>query len=43
MAQCAGAAITDVEGLHVIMILQRQAAAEVILMAVAAVGNATDQ
>jgi hypothetical protein len=40
MAQRAGATITEVEGSHVIMISQPQAVTEVILQAVAAVGQA---
>ena len=41
MAERAGATITEVEGSHVIMISRPQAVAEVILNAVAAVGQAT--
>jgi pimeloyl-ACP methyl ester carboxylesterase len=41
MAQRAGATITEVEGSHVIMISRPQVVAEVILNAVAAVGQAT--
>jgi len=38
MAQRAGATITEVDGSHVIMISQPQAATDVILTAIAAVG-----
>jgi pimeloyl-ACP methyl ester carboxylesterase len=41
MAQRAGATITDVDGSHVIMLSQPQAVTDVILSAVAAVGQAT--
>jgi len=41
MAERAGAAITEVEGSHVIMVSQPQAVAEVITTAVAAVGRPT--
>jgi hypothetical protein len=40
MAERAGAAITEVEGSHVIMISQPQAVTDVIMQAVAAVGAA---
>ena len=40
MAQRAGATITEVEGSHVIMISQPQVVTDVILSAVAAVGEA---
>jgi hypothetical protein len=41
MAERAGATITEVEGSHVIMISQPQAVTDVILNAVAAVGQPT--
>jgi hypothetical protein len=40
MAQRAGAAITEVEGSHVIMISRPQVVSDVILQAVAAAGSA---
>jgi pimeloyl-ACP methyl ester carboxylesterase len=43
MAQRAGAAITEVEGSHVIMISKPQAVTEVIMIAVTAFGEATEQ
>ena len=43
MAERAGAKITEVEGSHVIMISQPQVVTEVILSAVAAVGQAGGQ
>jgi pimeloyl-ACP methyl ester carboxylesterase len=43
MAQRAGAAITEVEGSHVIMISQPQAVTDVILTAITAFGEATER
>jgi pimeloyl-ACP methyl ester carboxylesterase len=43
MAQRAGAAITEVEGSHVIMISRPQAVADVILTAITAFGEATER
>jgi hypothetical protein len=43
MAQRAGAAVTEVEGSHVIMISQPQVVADVILTAVTAFGEATER